>query len=217
MAKKKRKKRRKRQPSPKQIQEGLYLDVEGFAPRRGIPRPPVLCGYRIGNEGPVKQVVFTRRYFAAARASGLETSSDRKHFFLDLMKETQGRKLFAFTEHEQKVIKQATGFQYRKKYSNVHKFTERWVKREFPGESTRGLALIDYLRLAGIKVPANYGKDRVTDWLRAVAQHSSSQSKWKKAPASARKAWDSILAHNRFDVTSMGELIRSCQSCHPGY
>ena len=211
MAKKKRKKRRKRQPSPKQIQEGLYLDVEGFAPRRGIPRPPVLCGYRIGNEGPVKQVVFTRRYFSAARASGLETSSDRKHFFLDLMKDTKGRKLFAFTEHEQNVIKQATGFQYRKKYRNAHAIAKRWVKREFPRESTRGLALIDYLRLAGIKVPTKYGKDKVTDWLREVRRYSVSQAKWKKAPASARKAWDNILAHNQFDITAMGELMEVIQ------
>ena len=75
-------------PSQMQIQEGLYLDVEGFAPHKGIPRPPVLCGYRVGSEGPVKQVVFTRSYFAAARASGLATCSNRKQFFLDLMKET---------------------------------------------------------------------------------------------------------------------------------
>jgi hypothetical protein len=92
----------------------------------------VLCGYRIGNEGPVKQVVFTRRYFAAAQASGLETYSDRKQFFLDLMKETQGRKLFAFTEHELNVIQKETDEEYRKKYRNVHAFAKRWVKREFP-------------------------------------------------------------------------------------
>jgi uncharacterized protein YprB with RNaseH-like and TPR domain len=69
------------------------------------------------------------------------------------------------------------------------------------------LTLIDYLRLAGTKVPANYGKDKVTDWLREVNEWSTSNAKWKRAPSSARKAWDRILAHNQFDVTSLGELM----------
>jgi len=211
MAKKEKKRRRKqgRYLNRTQVEEGLYLDVEGYAPgKKSGPRPPVLCGHQIGSDGPVIQTVFTRDFVAAAEASGLETSTDRKAFFLNLMKETQGRKLFAFSEHEQKVIKQATTYEYRKKYRNVHVFAMRWMKREFPGQSTRGLALVDYLHTADIKVPVDYGKDKVTEWLREVAQHSSSKTKWKKAPASARKAWENILAHNRFDVTSMAKLIK---------
>ena len=66
------------------------------------------------------------------------------------------------------------------------------MKREPPGAGTRGLALIDDLQRADIKVPTNYGKDKVTGWLREVAQHSSSQSKWKKY----------LLWHERLGATS---------------
>jgi hypothetical protein len=211
MAKKEKKRRRKqgRYLNRTQVEEGLYLDVEGYAPgKKSGPRPPVLCGHQIGCDGPVIQTVFTRDFVAAAEASGLETSTDRKAFFLNLMKETQGRKLFAFSEHEQKVIKQATTYEYRKKYRNVHTVAKRWAKRQLHADSTRDLALIDYLQMADIEVPADYGKGRVTDWLREVSVWSTSRKKWKAAPGSTRKAWENILAHNRFDVTSMAKLIK---------
>jgi len=48
----------------------------------------------------------------------------------------------------------------------------------------------------------------VAKWLRRVKEHSGTQKGWESAPAEAREQWQLLLAHNRFDVECMYDLLK---------
>ena len=201
--------RKQRQhPLPKKIANGLFLNFEGFAPHsKQDIRAPAMCGYRIGGEGEVTQVVFSRTLRAAGRASGIEVCDDWKQFIKSLLKENAGRKIFAFSEHEQKVLKLATGHEIRRRYENLRKIAKRWRRIHMPELSADENTLLDFLKAAGISIPKNYGKGQVTEKLRNVRKYSSSTEDWSAAPNEARRDWKNILKHNAFDVSSMFDLL----------
>ena len=68
-------------------------------------------------------------------------------------------------------------------------------------------SLIEYCDLVGITVPRGYGKGEVTTKLKLVEEHSKTKKSWEVAPAEAKKQWQQLLNHNRFDVESMYELM----------
>lgn len=192
-------------PTLEQIENGLYLDFEGFG---GPYNPdPILCGYRIGGHGPVKQVVFTQAYKAAAisadSGSHVEYNPDREGYLENLVSvDGAGRKLFSFSPHETDVIKRILNISVQRRRADVHKF----AKQAFP-QVDRPRTLIKYCQEAGIDVPADYGRGEVTAKFRLVREWSGSDSKWNAAPEEVKQAWRSILKHNEFDVISMYELM----------
>ena len=192
-------------PTLEKIENGLYLDFEGFG---GQYKPdPILCGYRIGGHGPVKQVVFTQAYKATAisadSGSHVEYNPDCTGFLRNLVSvDGAGRKLFIFSQHETDVIERILKIRVQTRRADVHKF----AKQAFP-QVDRPRTLIKYCQEAGIDVPADYGRREVTEKFKLVREWSGSDSKWNDAPEEVKKAWRSILKHNQFDVTSMYELM----------
>jgi len=206
MAKKRSKKRRGLCPSLKQIEGGLYLDFEGFAPGQYGGKPPALCGYRLGGKGPVTQVVFSKGLKWAALDSNLEFHECRTSFLAELFESQKPGKLFAFTEHEKKAIKTELGWNIDRSYGNVHTISKYNLGPELPSGCEN--RLIDFLQIVGINVPEDYGKSQVTSWMRSIMEYSRTKSSWATAPLEVRKKWKKLLSHNEFDVTSMYDLLK---------
>jgi hypothetical protein len=196
-------------PDSDTIADGLFLDFEGFAPHaKQSVRPPAICGYRIGGNGTVRQVVFSRSLHPAGRATGIVVCNDWKQFITCLLKENAGRHIFAFSEHEKMVFKLATGHNIRRRYENVRQIAKQWRERHFNALFDQGNTLLDFLMAAGIKVPDNYGKGLVTEKLRRVVAHATSRARWSVAPDDVKSDWKDVLRHNAFDVSSMCDLLR---------
>ena len=192
--------------SLEQIENGIYIDFEGFGKNRFGEKLPAMCGYRIGSSGPITQVVFLDALKGAAAKSNLEFWKRKEFITWLLCKLKGGRPLFAFSNHEDRQMMKITG---RKKslrgYKNVlaiakYHFKDRLNEIE---ENT----LVNFCKLAGIKVPSDYGKREVTGWMREIKKHSNSKKKWANAPAEVQAKWNLLLSHNSFDVTSMFDLM----------
>ena len=193
-------------PSLEQIENGIYMDFEGFGNNRYGKMLPAMCGYRIGGKGPVRQVIFLRAFKGAAASANLEVW-DREEFIDWLLCELKGgRYLFAFSNHEDEQMKRITG---RKKdlkgYKNVLAIAKYHFKDRL--DEIEENTLVNFCKLAGIKVPSDYGKREVTSWMREIKKHSASKKKWMNAPIEIQSKWDLFLAHNKFDITSMYDLM----------
>lgn len=180
-------------PTLKEIQEGLYIDFEGFgANQYNRHPPPVLCGYRFGGEETVKHTVFTQAYRCAAESDEtgqVKYCKDRKEFLRNLLdRQTRGGrgKIFFFSRYEQEQFDAILGIRIRRRLIDLHKV----LKIRFPGVG-RPRSLINYCDAAGIEVPESYGKGEVTERLRIVREFSGSRKKWAslKRAHKAHKAW----------------------------
>lgn len=209
-------------PSRLEIDNGFYLDFEGFGKsKEGYQPDPALCGYRIGGKGPVKFIVFTRALKWAAIDSGIEFQKDRHIFYHWLVDgQLRNRKLFAFSEHEDYMLRkmsQPKGALLKrrakplKRYRNVRQILEKAYKGKTPAGF--GNSLIEFCGLADVPVRKDYGKGQVTKWLREVKKYSCRKEDtkkgpgWKSAPQSARDSWQKILNHNEDDVKCMYDLL----------
>jgi len=201
-------------PNRHEIENGFYLDFEGY--KNSLP---ALCGYRIGGTGPVTYVAFTNELKWAAKDSGIELK-DRHSFYRWLVDEKlKNRVLFAFSEHEDKMLQkmslpknpgQAPRKNRLKRYRNVLTIAKRGFKGKTPDNFEN--SLVNFCDLAGIPIGEEYGKGEVTKWLSEVKKYSCSKYKWKSAPQSARDSWQKILNHNAIDVTRMYDLLASINS-----
>ena len=202
------KKNKRRFPSLEKIENGVFLDFEGYGRNTHNTPLPAMCGYRVGGDGPVVQVVFSKNYSAAAQGSKLEFC-ERGDFFKWFLNDlTKGRSLFAYSEHEEKMIRRISGRKKPlKKYENVLTITKKALRdmNMLPEDCSN--SLIEYCELTGITVPGEYGKGQVTAWLDSVKQYSTSRKKWASVTKEARRHWELLLNHNRFDVECMYELL----------
>jgi len=201
-------------PNEKQIEEGLYLDFEGFgANKYNKNPPPVLCGYRFGGSGPVRFAVFNDKFRWAAEEdiSGLVefigNGENMKKFLLDLVEQKTrgGKKIFYFSSHEKDEFDRILGIRIRSRLRDVRRIMKKTTPELKHGERT----LINYCKLLKITVPRNYGKGKVTEKFKAVREYSKTRSGWSGAAANIKKQWDLILAHNRFDVEAMYHLVEA--------
>jgi len=72
-----------------------------------------------------------------------------------------------------------------------------------------GFRLVDYWRLAGIKVPATHGVRKTTKWLREVLDALEKKSGLAESlSAGQKKAWTRFVNHNRRDVVNLYELLK---------
>ena len=192
------------------MKKGLFLDFEGFAPFEGkegkIPRPPAMVGYSIGWDGKVEQVVFSKTLRWAALGEGLRYEDSWKDFVTELV---AGKPKFAFSVHEQKVIRLATGSLYESSYKNVKLI----AKEHWPGGWPEGVeeTLERFVEGSPFKFPGTYGRGDVTERLREVGKYGSTEKGWESAPERVKEQWKGVLAHNAFDVTILGKLLVWCK------
>jgi hypothetical protein len=147
-------------PGPKKIETGLYLDFESYGGK--YKPPPILCGYRFGGNGPVRQVVFTGDFIGAAKFGDpeypVEYCEDREGYLNDLLfKERKGKKLFVYSPNEGDAIKRIIGFSIEKGLEDVLQF----ARGSFP-EIKQPRQLVRYCKSAGICVPSDVGSIPIT-------------------------------------------------------
>lgn len=199
------------------IRSGCYIDFEGFAgnEHQSSP-PPVLIG--ILRDGQFRQVVFTKQYRWAAEESGVEHEvefcSDRAAFLKELVATVKGSSpLFAYSEHERTVIENQVGHKITKRYRNVRSIASRWFNQQRDGHpKPETNALRDVAETLEIPMIRKLKVGGVTERLRKVSSHSSSEKKWTEAPKSIRAAWREVLEHNRCDVEATFEIMKRLRS-----
>ncbi len=194
----------RRLPTSNQMERGLFIDFEGYMPNaKQNYRPPALAGFRIGIEGPVKHVVFSNGFFGVAKATGLEFKS-WKEFLKELYRNHRGP-IFAFGPLEQTHFRMALGRKKIRGYMNVKLI----VEKNFPGGWPKHevIHLKSFAQKAGIVMPQNYGRKKVTEKLNLVKAYSTSLKKWNTAPQNIRDEWQAVLDHNAFDVAVMSDLL----------
>ena len=219
MAKKRNSKKRRRSKHPssslplkQKISSGCFIDFEGFGRNeyRTSP-PPVLIGmYR---NDKFEQVVFTAAYSWAAKDSGVAHTvsfCEGRDAFLKGLADSAGvsKPLFAYSEHELRVIEKCVRHKITKRYRNVRSISARWLNRQgdaYPTPQT--LALVDVSESMGISLRFKLPEGGVTSRLREVRAWSSSQTKWAEAPREIREMWREILNHNRSDVLGIRDMM----------
>ncbi len=84
--------------------------------------------------GKFEQIVFTGAYRWAAELSGVDNEvhfiEDRRGYLENLIQKVSGgRKLFAYSEHEQLMIQAITERNLVKRYVNVRRVAKRWMNQ----------------------------------------------------------------------------------------
>ena len=83
--------------------------------------------------------------------------------------------LFAFSEHELKVIEKRVGHKITKRYRNVRTIAKRWLsKRKGDHPQPKALCLRDIASAMGIDLESKLPEGGVTKRLREVRDYSSS-------------------------------------------
>ena len=202
-------------PTADKIRTGCYIDFEGFAPNAHCASPPpVLIGvFNSSGSGKFRQVVFTTKYRWAAEDPRVEHDvifCDNRDAFLSDLVDSAGmmKPLFAFTEHEFKVITKHLQMNIVRRYRNVLSIAKRWFKSR--GEKLTkppSWDLAEVAKAMDISLNSKLPRGGVTSRFRAVREYSSSQNKWAAAPQSIRKKWREILEHNKSDVMSIRKMM----------
>ena len=211
----KRKRPSKKFPSKKRISDGIYIDVEGFAGNefRTHP-PPVLVGiFNWHRSKEFQQVVFTADYRWAAENPGVNhavTYDPNRNKSLEkiVASSTMSKPLFAYSEHEQRILRNELGLNVTKRYKNVRSISKAWFNRhscDITGPESG--TLVDLAKTLGLDVNAKLEKGGITDRLRSVRNYSKSKKHWRTAPKSVKDKWTEVLEHNRLDVLLMREVM----------
>lgn len=211
-------------PSLSKVLNGTYIDFEGFGkhPQYNTPSPVLVGVYRKAAQGDFdagfRQIVFNADYRGAAKDSGVshqvEYRPERKKALLELLDDTGlSAPLFAFSEHELKVIEIECELSPKRRYKNVRQIAKRTLAasmRESDREKDWSLrAVCDAM---GIPRPHKLETGGVTDRLKIVREHASSNVKWRCAPEAARQAWREVLLHNYDDVRLIYEIMLKLKS-----
>jgi len=203
----------------------IVVDFEGFANKR-----PVLAGVLV--EGAFKQFAFVDvepGIASAARASRVECVRFAD-FCAELMARAQRerRPIAGYSMHERKWIAAGLGGPWPGdvEYVDAKRSAKAWRSRRHPEAAARvhpdrermrqanewrgghGNRLVDFVRLMGSAVPADYGDRGVTGTLRRVLVHASRQGRRGGISRSTRDAWRNLLRHNRFDCRWALMLLR---------
>jgi len=192
-------------PSKKTIDEGFYIDFEGFAPNDWGEKAPSLIGIYTPADDCFRQIVFNNGLQIAAENTDvgypITFNSDIKSVLEQLVSEARKtRPMFAFSEHEYDKIVYQIGPKrsIEKRYRNVKLIAEKYFKDNEPDKPLprRLLKVIERLKLD----TTDKVKDQtITDRIREVKKHCKSQKKWASAPKEKKKLWHEVLEHNKWD------------------
>ena len=214
MAKKPKKAYRNRiLPSKKTINEGIYIDFEGFAPNSHNKKiPPSLIGIYRPADDCFRQIVFNNGLQIAAENTDVGYpvifSSDIKSFLKQLVSEARKKQpLFAFSEHEYKKIKPRIGSRsIKKRYRNVNLIAKKYFKDNQPDKPVPS-TLLEVIQRLDLDTTDKIEDHTITDRIREVKKHCKSHKKWASAPKEKKKLWHEVLEHNKWDCMIMHKAL----------
>ena len=205
-------------PSCEQVNDGCYIDFEGFGPNEhGGSPPPALIGiYNRDGGGKFEQVVFTRAYRWAAEDPGegyeheVRYDNGREAYLKKLVKSIRKNKpLFAFSEYEMNVINRILGYNITQRYKNVRKIAACWLDNQGDGfPSPESNKFEDLSAAIGVSLDYTFEKGGLTDRLREVRVYSNTARNWKAAPEAVREKWREVLRYNRSDVMGIHAMMK---------
>ena len=207
------------------MRDPIVVDFEGFANTR-----PVLAGVLV--DGRCTQTAFTDvepGIEVAARARRLECM-EFASFCAELVGRArrEGRGIAGFSSHERDWIASGLGgcWPADVEYVDAKRCAKAWRSRRHPEAAERvhvdrtrmrqaeewcrghGNRLVDFVRLAGLDLPDDYGDQRVTAALRRVLQQSSRRARFGGYPQGVQDAWSAVLRHNRCDCRWARMFVR---------
>lgn len=220
MAKNNQEKNSRKHPSPvlptrENVISGSYIDFEGFAANEHQTSPsPVLLGiFNRNGKGTFEQIVFTKAFRWAAEDAGVEHPitfcPERVAFLRELVSEVRkAMPLYAYSEHELKVIQRETAVDMTPRFKNVRSIAQRWLnQRKDEHSHPASYALRDVATVMQVEMAGKLKRGGVTDRLRRVREYSKSMKKWQAAPGTVREIWCELLKHNRSDVMGIWEIM----------
>ena len=203
-------------PSKRAIEQGFYIDFEGFRGKEEYyssrSQPPLLIGIYTPVDKHFRQVVFTKAYRFAAENSSTKYpvtyEKDRIGFLKQLVSESRrNRPLFAFTQHEYRTINDLLGTKsIEKRYRDVHKITKQYLKKQHP-DIKRPFTLLKVAKRLGLRTTDKVEDHSITRRLNKVSEYSCSGKKWKTAPKEIKVMWSEVLAHNKWDCEVMYKAL----------
>lgn len=202
----------------------IVVDFEGFANKR-----PVLAGVLV--EGAFKQFAFVDvepGIETAAHARGVRcTTLPAFCRWLVWRARREGRAIGGFSSHERHMIASVLGgWPAGLVYRDVLKVAKAWRRASHPAEEQRlrrkrarmrdrqvfgagsyGNGLVDFMRLRGVRIPANYGLRRTTARLGRVLGQCARHGSFEQVTPRTKAAWTSVLAHNHCDCIWAARLL----------
>ena len=208
-------------PSKKTIDEGIYIDFEGFAPHKksGKKRPPSLIGIYRPADDCFRQIVFNDVFEHAIQNTNVGYpiifNTNIKSVLNELVSEARKKRpLFAFSEHEFLIIDKAIGKKrsIKKRYRNVRPIAQRYFTDKHPDKPIPR-SLLEVAERLKLDTTDKIKDKTIVERMKEVKKHSCSAVKWASAPTKIKKKWNEILEHNKWDCMIMHEALRKFL-CH---
>ena len=214
MAKKPKKAYRNRiLPSKKTINEGIYIDFEGFAPNQWGKKDPSLIGIYRPADDCFRQIVFNNELQIAAENTyvgyPVTFGSEMKSVLIELHSEAcKNRPLFAFSEYEYDIIDDQIGSKrsIAKRYRNVRLIAKKYFKDNQPDKPLPG-NLLEVIERLDLDTTEKIEDHTITDRIRHVKDECTSHKKWASAPKEKKKLWHEVLEHNKWDCMIMHKAL----------
>ncbi len=213
------------------MNDPIVVDFEGFT-----GKPPVLVGVLV--DGVFAQTAFTDVEPAlamAAQAKGL-ACVEFAGFCRGLVERARAerRAICGFSIREKQCIAEALGEAWPAdvEYLDAKRCAKSWGRHQYPGERARlkrivdrrrrrnawvprgyGNRLVDFVRLAGVRIPSNYAHGRVAATLRRIIEQARSKPSYVEFAPGAKRSWTRLLEHNRMDCVWARAFISKAAPC----
>lgn len=202
----------------------IVVDFEGFADKR-----PVLAGVLV--DGCFGQFAFCDvepAIATAAHARGVRcTTLPAFCRWLVWRARREDRPIGGYSEHEKGMMADVLGeLPAGLVYRDALKVAKAWRRTAHPAEDLRlkrkrarlkgqqvfgasrhGNGLVDFMRLGGVRIPANYGLRRTTARLGRVIDQCVRRGAFDRVTPRTKAAWTGVLAHNRCDCVWTARLL----------
>jgi len=215
MAKKPKKAYRKETfPSKKTIDEGIYIDFEGFAPNLHRNKiPPSLIGIYRPADDCFRQIVFNDKLKRAVEDTDVgypvTFNSEMKSVLIELHSEARkNRPLFAFSEYEYDIIDDEIGSKrsIKKRYRNVNLIAKKYFKDNQPDKPLPS-SLLEVIERLNLDTTDKVKDHSITTCIRTVKVACKTRKKWEDRDKETRDAWNILLEHNRWDCMIMHKAL----------
>jgi hypothetical protein len=215
---------------PEEVERGIYIDFEGGGSLRRAFLG-VLVVEELGNQ--TETFEFTQyllekelRPSEEQVGQGIITATEIAELteVLKTLKEraeSEGRLVFAYSEHEKKMIAEhlqegslLDWWENPKNLVNARPIAKRWKTlrrpdKKFPpaeGQKKENHSLANYLELIELEVPPECGTGMVASAIDLVRNELKGGTLSKKAQV----AWNNALQHNWYDCYGMYSLMKKC-------